>query len=124
MSFRSIVRRTFRALPQRVAEAKSFRLLGGEDEGHLRCALALYAPHLDLGTTARVRPGLVLGHGLRGAAVGAGKALLPRDPRRAAPLLVREPFPAGHLVSLYRRRVSRYRIVTRVLPYLYLGRVD
>ena len=64
MSFRGVARRTFRAASQRVAEAKGLRLLGGEDEGHLRCALALYAPHRDLGAAARVRPGLVLGHGL------------------------------------------------------------
>ena len=48
----------------------------------------------------RMRPGLVLRHGFGGAAVGAGKALLPRHPCRAAFLLVREPCPASHVVSL------------------------
>jgi hypothetical protein len=88
------------AVPQRVAEAKSFRLLGGEDEGHFRCTLAVYAPHRDVGTSARVHLNLVLRYGFGGAAVGAAKALLPRDPCRAAFLLVRELGPANHVVSL------------------------
>jgi hypothetical protein len=50
--------------------------------------------------TARVRPGFALRHGLGGAAVGAGKALLSRDPCRTTFLLVREPCPASHVVSL------------------------
>ena len=40
--------------PQRVA--KCFRLFGGEDEGHFRCALAVQALHRDVGTTARASP--------------------------------------------------------------------
>ncbi len=45
----------------------------------------------------RPRPaGLVLRDGLRGPAVGAGKALLTRDPRRPASLYVGEPRLAGH----------------------------
>ena len=87
-------------VPQRVAEAKSFRLLGGEDEGHFRCTLAVYAPHRDVGTAARSRPGLLLWYGVGGAEVGAAKALLPRDPCRSAFLLVRELSPAKHVVSL------------------------
>ena len=83
-----------------MAEAKNFRLLGGEDEGHFRCTLAVYAPHRDVGTTARVHLNLVLRYGFGGAAVGAAKALLPRDPCRAAFLLVRELGPANHVVSL------------------------
>jgi hypothetical protein len=87
-------------VPQRVAKAKGFRLLGGEDEGYFRCTLAVFAAHRDLGTAARVRPGLVLRYWFGGAAVGAAKALLPRDPCRAAFLLLREPSPASHIVSL------------------------
>ncbi len=85
---------------QRVAEAKSLRLLRGEDEGHFQRTLAVYAPHHDIGTAARVRPSLILRHRFRGAALGVGKALLPRDPCRSVFLLVREPYPAGHVVSL------------------------
>ena len=39
-------------------------------------------------------------HGFGGAAVGAGKTLLVRDPCLAAFLLVREPCPASRIVSL------------------------
>ncbi len=42
----------------------------------------------DVGTPARVRQSLILGHGFGGAAFGAGKPLLPRDPCRAAFLMV------------------------------------
>ena len=73
----------FRGGSKRV-QAERSRLLGGEDEGYLRRALAFHAPHSDFGTAAWLGPGLVPWHGLGGAAVGAGKALLPRDPFRAA----------------------------------------
>ena len=52
--------------------------------------------------TARVRPGLVLGHGFGGATIRAGKALLLRDPCRVSFLLIRELCPAIHIVSLPR----------------------
>jgi hypothetical protein len=86
-----------------VAEAEGSRLLGGEDEGHLRRTLAVQAAHRDLGTAARVRQSLALRHGLGGATGGAGKALLPRDPFRAAFLPVRKPCFSGHATSLSRR---------------------
>ncbi len=77
-------------VPQRVAEAKSFRLLGGEDEGHFRCTLAVYAPHRDVGTAARARTGLVLRHGFGGAAIGAAKVLLLCEPHCVTFLFARE----------------------------------
>jgi hypothetical protein len=49
---------------------------------------SLRTAHRDIGTTARVRPGLVLRHRFGGAAFGAGKALLSRDLCRAAFLLI------------------------------------
>ncbi len=63
---------------------------------------------------------------------GQVRPLLPRDPRRAASLPVREPFPAGHAASVYlapapgryQQRVLRYRIVTGVLPSLYVRRLN
>ena len=85
----------------------------GEDEGHFRRTLAVYAPHRNIGTAAWVRPSLILRHRFGGAALGAGKALLPRDPCRSVFLLVREPCPAGHLVSLacsYAQRLLAARI--------------
>jgi hypothetical protein len=57
------------------------------------------APHRDVGAT-RMRPSLVPRHRFRGAAVGAAKALLPRDLCRTVFLLIREPCPVSHSVSL------------------------
>ena len=85
-----------------MAEAKSLRLLRGEDEGHFGCSFAVYTPHCNIGTTARMHPSLVLRHRFGGSAIGAAKVLLPRDPCRTVFLLVREPCPASHIVSLPR----------------------
>jgi hypothetical protein len=71
---------SFRTLSQRV-QAERFGLFGGEDEGHLRGALARFAAHRDLRTTVgeilKLAP--LLWHGYRGTAVGAGETLFPRD---------------------------------------------
>ena len=49
----------FRAPSQRV-QAERFGLFGGEDEGHLRGALARFAAHSNLRTTVRIIPDLLL----------------------------------------------------------------
>ena len=76
------------ALSQCVAEAKGFCLLGGEDEGHFRCALAVFTAHRDLGPAARVNLDLVFRYGFGGAAVWAAEALLLCEPHRVAFLFV------------------------------------
>ena len=63
LPYRERISGCLRAVLQRMAEAKSLRLLGREDEGHFGCTFTVYAPHRDVGATARVRPSLVLRHG-------------------------------------------------------------
>ena len=84
----------FRAVPKRV-QAECFRLFGREDEGYFRRPLAVFAPHRDLGTAARMRPCLIPRRGFGGATVGAGKVFVPRDLCRAASLFARERHPNG-----------------------------
>ena len=90
----------FRALSPEEAEALG--LFGGEYPGHLGGALALFAAHRDVRAAVRASPklALLLAHGSRGAAVGVGEALLPRDPREAAVQSVREPSLPSHATSL------------------------
>jgi hypothetical protein len=70
----------FRAASERV-QPECFGLFGGEDEGHLRVALARFAAHRDLQTTVGeiLKLAFLLEHGFRGTAVGANEVLLPRD---------------------------------------------
>ncbi len=70
----------FRAFSQRV-QSERLGLFGGEDEGHLRGALARFAAHRDFRTTVgeilKLAP--FLGHRFRGTAVGASETLFPHD---------------------------------------------
>lgn len=93
--------RFFRALPRRV-QAEGFGLFRRKDQGHLRGALALFAAHRDLRAAVRAGPDLtlLLGHGPRGAAVGAGEALPPRESPQAAVQSVREPSPPSRATTL------------------------
>jgi hypothetical protein len=92
-----------RALPGALptSAGRGFGLFGGEDQGHLRGALALFAAHSDVRAAVRAGPELaaLLRHGPLGAAVGAGDALLPREPRQAVQLF-RKPSLPSHAISL------------------------
>jgi hypothetical protein len=89
-AMRRTFRRTsgrFRAPSQRV-QAERFGLFGGEDEGHLRGALARFAAHRDLRAAVWMIPNLalLLGHGFRGTTVEASETLFPRDTPQPAVL--------------------------------------
>jgi hypothetical protein len=83
-------------------QTERFGFLGGEDEGHLRGALACFAAHRDLRPTVGelLWPATLLGHGFRGTAVWASEALLPRDVPQPAVLWVREGRLLSHASSL------------------------
>jgi hypothetical protein len=74
--------------PLPASAGRALRPFGGEDEGHLRGALARFAAHRDLRAAVWMIPNLalLLGHGFRGTTVEASETLFPRDTLQPAVL--------------------------------------